>query len=285
MKKTTTLLVLLMSINFSYGQNSDFPNADPSFDQVACDSLVTILVGGNVQRGNMFDIVATNQITISHFDGVPLATTDFAIYYRPGTYVGHESSSAGWILAGTASGVVPQSLLTPIPINMNVTMNAGETYGWYITSTINGANISMKVGSLIGDLAVSDANVSIMQGCSADYPFMGFAPLVRVFLGQVHYCTGTTGINDVNQNTISADVYPNPLTASSKLVIRGLSDFNNYDVQIFNSLGSLISNESMVNSNELTLSNSKFSLGLYFYTVRGANNSFFKGRFLVSDIK
>lgn len=285
MKKTTTLLLVLISINFSYAQNAGFPNADPAFNQVACDSLDLPFTGGNVQRGNMFDMTATNQITISHIDADLVTTTDMEIYYRPGTYVGHESSSAGWILAGSASGVVPHSPWTPVPININLTMNAGETYGWYVTSTINGANLSMLVGSLIGDPASSDANLAIKQGCSADYPFMGFAPLVRVFLGQVHYCTGTTGINDVNQNTISADVYPNPLTASSKLVIRGLSDFNNYEVQIFNSLGSLISNESILNSNELSLSTSKFSPGLYFYTVRGANNSFSKGRFLVGDIK
>lgn len=79
-------------------------------------ALSTTLAGGNNHRGNMFNIVALNTITINSFDAHPMGNTDYAIYYKVGSHVGFEMNSAAWTLVGTATGVVAQPFGTATPL-------------------------------------------------------------------------------------------------------------------------------------------------------------------------
>ena len=97
-------------------------------------SITTMLAANNSFSGNMFDVTAIQPITIQGFDfniegGV--STTAF-VYYRVGTYVGHDSDPTGWVLLGTAS-VTGQGFDTPTPVPIGgLTIPAGQTYGLYV---------------------------------------------------------------------------------------------------------------------------------------------------------
>ncbi|MDH4472887.1 MAG: PKD domain-containing protein [Fluviicola sp.] len=156
----------------------------------AQQALTTTLGAGNNHRGNMFDIVATNTVTITGFDAHPMGNTTIEIYYRPGTFVGFESNSAGWTLVGSvAITAQPYGTATPIPLNVGVTIPAGQTYSFYVTSTNTSVSLNYSNGSSVGAVFASDANIQFLQGKGMEYPFASggaiFSP--RVFNGIIHY--------------------------------------------------------------------------------------------------
>lgn len=159
------------------------------------NGLTTTLAGGNNHRGNMFDIVALNTVTIESFDAHPMANTGYEIYYKVGGYAGSEANAAAWTLLGTAPTVVaqPMGTPTPIPIPVNVTIPAGQTYAFYVTSTNTAVAQNYTDGSAVGAVFASDANIQFLEGAGMEYPFTAggstFTP--RVWNGIIHYSTGT----------------------------------------------------------------------------------------------
>ncbi|XOV69111.1 MAG: T9SS type A sorting domain-containing protein [Fluviicola sp.] len=155
--------------------------------------VTTTFGGGNNHRGNMFDIVATNTVTIESFDAHPMGNTDFEIYYKTGTYQGSETNAGAWTLLGSATGVIaqPMGTPTPIPINIGVTIPAGQTYAFYVTSTNTAVSLNYTDGSAVGNVYASDANLQFLEGAGMEYPFAAggstFSP--RVWNGNIHYST------------------------------------------------------------------------------------------------
>jgi len=156
--------------------------------------LTTTFVGGNNHRGNMFDIVAINAVTIESFDAHPVANTNYEIYYKVGTFVGSEANAAAWTQIGTATSVIAQPLgtPTPIPISVGVTIPAGQTYAFYVTSTNTAVSQNYTDGTGVGNVYSSDANIQFLEGAGMEYPFTAgggtFTP--RVWNGNIHYSTG-----------------------------------------------------------------------------------------------
>ena len=151
-------------------------------------TVLTTMAAGNNHRGNMFDIVALNTVTITGFDAHPQANTDFEIYYRVGSFQGFNTTSNGWILVGSAQNVQaqPPGTPTPIPIPMNVTIPAGSTYGFYVTSTNLGVSLNYTNGTSPGGVFASDGNIQFLEGMGGEYPFnITFNP--RVWNGVIHY--------------------------------------------------------------------------------------------------
>lgn len=156
-------------------------------------SLSTTFAGGNQNAGNMFDITATNTVTINSFDENLLSSGDIAIYYKAGTHVGSEQTPGDWTLIGIATGVVTNGsgVATPIPLPINITIPAGQTYAFYITfvDPMDQARIAYTNGSAVGNVFVADANIQIKEGTGKSYPFLNnFSP--RIFNGNVHYTDG-----------------------------------------------------------------------------------------------
>ncbi|MEM1032230.1 MAG: hypothetical protein AAGN82_17915 [Myxococcota bacterium] len=137
--------------------------------------------------GSMFDIVAKGSpVTIDGFDvNVGTAMETIEIYYRPGTWVGFDNSSVGWILVGSAMVTGNgNDTATPVPINVGVTIPANQTYAFYVTTTDGGMNYSN--GTTVGAVDVEDAAIQVLEGKGKAYPFTGgFDP--RVWSGTVYY--------------------------------------------------------------------------------------------------
>lgn len=151
------------------------------------DTLSTTYISNNGQRGNMFDITAVNDIIIQSFDIHLDATTMFAIFYKVGSHVGSETTPGVWTLVDsmtvTANGM---NAVTPCPIPVNITIPAGQTYGWYLSSTSPTISVNYTNGTAVGNIYSQNPDLQILEGVGKDWPFAAtFTP--RVWNGTVHY--------------------------------------------------------------------------------------------------
>lgn len=141
--------------------------------------------------GMMFNVTALQPIAIT-----TLATRfrpglhEIAIYYIQGGYEGYDTSAAAWTLAG--EGVViynGENPPTEVPINLNLEMQAGETYGIYITST-GGTDMYAQYSSSSteGNVYAADENLQFRIGVGKSTPW-GYTYRSRIFNGRINYVT------------------------------------------------------------------------------------------------
>ena len=154
----------------------------------ACQTgqLGTPFVGGNGAGGNMFDITALKNIEVQGVDvSIGTSTLTIEVWYRPGSYVGFENSSAGWTLAGTASATgAGTNVPTPVPLTLAIPIQSGQTYGFYVTAT--SGSLTYTNGTVVGNVAASNVDLQIKEGVGKSYPFAStFTP--RIWNGVVHY--------------------------------------------------------------------------------------------------
>jgi hypothetical protein len=144
---------------------------------------------GNNQRGNMFDIVATNAVTILSFDASPMGNTNIEIYYKAGTWNGFANTPSAWTFIGSAP--VPYTGgFSAVPVDVNITIPAGQTYAFYITSNSTLTSLNYSNGTAVGNVYSSDANITFLEGGGLDYPFTqgtGAVYQPRVWNGNIHY--------------------------------------------------------------------------------------------------
>jgi PEP-CTERM motif len=106
-------------------------------------TISTTFASNNSFAGNMFDVsnLSATDVTILGTFQVNLSTgatgANMSVYYRAGSYVGFQNSSAGWTLLGTDFGVNSAGLNvgTPIDVGNSFNIGAGQTYGFYVTIT------------------------------------------------------------------------------------------------------------------------------------------------------
>jgi len=176
------------------------------------NNITTTFAAGNNHRGNMFDIVATNQITIDSVHAHPQGNTTIEIYYKMGSFSGSENTAGNWTLVGSAA-VTAQAQGTPtsVPINIGVTIPAGQTYSFYVTSSNTAVSLNYTDGTTQGAVYASDANMQILEGVGLEYPFSGTPFSPRMWNGTIYYST-TTGTSTFNWSTgattQSIDVVP-----------------------------------------------------------------------------
>ncbi len=162
-------------------------------------TLATPYNSNNGQRGAMFDVAATNTVTIRTFDAnLYVGTTaNYEIYYRAGSHVGNETNAAAWTLIGTTTGLTSlgSDLPTPIPIPVDITIPAGQTYAFYVTNDFGGGT-SYTDGTAVGNFLAGDANLTVFEGVGKSYPF-GLTFSVRNFNGTLHYDLGGGAVSVV----------------------------------------------------------------------------------------
>lgn len=223
--------------------------------------LQSTFAAGNNHRGNMFDITAISTVMIESFDSHPMANTSYEIYYKSGTYVGSENNAAAWTLVGSAANVVaqPQGTPTPLPIPVNVIIPAGQTYGFYVTSSNITVSQRYTNGTAVGNVFAQDASIQFKEGCGIEYPFASTPFTPRVWNGRIHYCTGLVGTENVLSTVIN--VYPNP--SSGTFTVSGLPV--NAKIKVMNLFGEKVL-ERVATSSEETIQ-LKNAAGIYIYTI------------------
>ena len=143
--------------------------------------MTTTFAGGNDFTGNMFDVTTTSGVAlnITSFNvNVDPGSVPISVYYRSGSYVGHESSSAGWTLAGTVTVtgggegamtfvdtpdfIIPANATTGFYVTVDSDVNA-PPYMYYTngSNTYSNSDITITTGvgegGLFGSLGVFDS--------------------------------------------------------------------------------------------------------------------------------
>ncbi len=165
------------------------------------DSLSTPFNSNNGAGGVMFDVVALNTVTVTNFAmNMDPGTSDCAIYYRMGTWVGNDQNQNNdWILVGNSGSFTTAGtgLPTQIPLNFTVVIPAGQTYAFYIQELTSGNLVNYTNGSVVGNVLSQNADMQILEGCgkAATTPFNTSTFQPRDFNGIVYY--GSTACSNI----------------------------------------------------------------------------------------
>lgn len=184
MKRSYHLLIALLLLTFGgHAQCTAFGS-----------SLGTSYVSNNSNKGEMFNLVANNTITVYCFDlNLILGSSgSYEIYYKVGSYVGSESNAAAWTLLGSNANVPSVGFDIPSPMNIpiNIVIPAGQTYAFYITATNVAQTAGIRYTNNAGYTNIAtDVNLTIAGGIGKAYPFSTNYNN-RSFNGTVHYSTG-----------------------------------------------------------------------------------------------
>lgn len=160
----------------------------------ASNSIATSYTSNNGSRGAMFDLTATNTVTVTCFDANLYAgTAVYEIYYKAGSYIGNESNAAAWTFVGSATVTsLGAGLPTPLPIPVNIAIPAGQTCSFYVTNTVNGG-VNYTTSAAQGLTLASDASLTMTGGVGKVYPFLTTFSY-RLFNGTVHYIDGLVAL-------------------------------------------------------------------------------------------
>ncbi|MCX8080601.1 MAG: T9SS type A sorting domain-containing protein [Bacteroidia bacterium] len=151
-------------------------------------SILTTNAAGNGQLGNMFDVVALKNLTITgvdmHFSSAGVSTVE--VWYRPGSFVGFETSNAGWtqVLTTTVNAPGTLGMLTTVPATFAIPVPAGQTYGIYVT-TNGGPSVYYTNGTMLGNTYVQNSDIQVKEGKGGSYFNVTFTP--RIFNGVLKY--------------------------------------------------------------------------------------------------
>ncbi|HEX5053326.1 MAG TPA: hypothetical protein VFZ65_16235 [Planctomycetota bacterium] len=163
-----------------------------------CNAVTTLTAGGTGQAGTMFDVVniSAGPIVVASFDQCFLnaGSSYMQIYTRAGTWNGFQNNGAAWTLVGSTFGLLAHGVapaLDHLPIAVNVTIPAGATQAFYITSDTSGTVAYTPGTNQVGTVIGSDAYVQVRCGIGISYPFGGAFGLPtdgRLWNGRINYC-------------------------------------------------------------------------------------------------
>lgn len=172
------------------------------------DSLETTFAGGNGSSGNMFDITAYSTITLDSFNINGSTSGVMEVWYRVGSYVGFNTSNAGWTLASSYSVTTAGTgNPTRLPVG-GITIPAGQTYGIYITYVTG--SIAYTNGNGTNQI-YQDNNLKFEGGVGGGYFSATFNP--RIWNGKIFYSVGSGGAGSCASNFVPlvVNVAPPPL--------------------------------------------------------------------------
>lgn len=245
-----------------------------------CTAQQTTFAGGNGAAGNIFNISTNEDIMINGFSGHLLDTAIMKVYYRYGSYAGHEATAADWVFADSAL-VAPMGASVPTPFfsNLNIPLNDGETMAFYITANDNSVGVDYTDGTAEGALYAFDGIVKIYEGLGVMYPFgTTFTP--RIYNGIIDYCfvDGFIGIEENQPTNKGIKVYPVP--TNNELYF----DFNqvsgNRTIYITDLTGRQCMQFAGVNANMYTIQTVNLTTGIYLYTIYNGNVLEQTGKFI-----
>jgi hypothetical protein len=172
------------------GVNDSYLIAEDSFISVGGRQAITTTFSSNNQfNGNMFDLTALTDITITGFDMNILGTgvETALVYYKPGTYAGSETNPADWTLLGSAQ-VVAKDLDNPTHVDIGgLSIPAGQTYGLYLALQDPAGMVRYSNGN--STYTNGDLELDLGIGLSPNFGATGtFSP--RTWNGRIYYDKG-----------------------------------------------------------------------------------------------
>jgi hypothetical protein len=280
MKKLFTVFLTFVIIVSVYADEPVLPYGTTSI----CPSFSCSNASNDNQSGNMFDISALTDITITGFVAQPqTGTTSYEIYYKAGSFVGNETNPSAWTLVGGATNLfssIPNTIF--LPVTINVTIPAGQTFGWYVTSTNNALKLYNTIGSQTGNIFTSNADLVFKEGVSLSYPFDTVFPN-RVFDGGFQYCQAASlSTSNMENNLIAVKVFPNPVYDKAKISCDLSSMNGQVTFEAFSLLGEKVSLPQSIQGDGIVINTQSLSSGIYrFILLDGEKKLVGRGKFSV----
>lgn len=181
------------------------------------NSILTPTLGGNGSTGNMFDVVPNNNLTLNAVDMSisTVGTVSVEVWYRAGTFVGFESSNVGWTSLITTTVNSPGTGTLVNVSGFSVNLNAGQTYGLYVTT--NGGGVNYTNGTAVGNTLASNSDITVKQGKGGGY--FGVTISTRNWNGRLYYiaqgCTSPMAAATVSLNAAPTVSVTGPSTVCS----------------------------------------------------------------------
>ncbi|HEX5001852.1 MAG TPA: T9SS type A sorting domain-containing protein [Bacteroidia bacterium] len=199
MKKILLILNICLT-TLAFAQN---PNVSEASSPL-CDSLNTIYGYTYLNHGAMFDVVAkTNNISLDHLTAnIKNGTISYSIYYKTGSFVGFEQQPSAWTLIDSAlvtsnNTLTINNLPTEIPINLNLTLNLGDTVAFYLVQPVLSKVYLTSTTIPWATEYVSDSVLSISVARSVYQLFNVPFSTPQIWNGTVGYCIpGTVGLTE-----------------------------------------------------------------------------------------
>ena len=172
--------------------------------------ITTTFVSNNEGDGNMFDVATSvNNVRITNLSVHTFAETGtqtLYLYTRTGTFLGNESSSAGWTLHDT---VVVNNAATPVNMDiLDFDLGANSISGFYVVGDLS--NSSLRYTN--GGFSVADADLTLSGGVGIS------------FRGGNHFspAAGTVFSPRTWNGSITYDVLAVPEPSSAALILGAL---------------------------------------------------------------
>jgi hypothetical protein len=198
-----------------------------------------------------------------------------------GSYHGVEDFPAAWFLIYTSPLLSPHPSGRTVTLPSPITIPAGETYSFYITSSNVAVNTNYTNDS-INMFAYLDSHIGITVGCGLKYPFCaGGTPFQkRKWNGRIYYCFSTTGIQEEGVSPVTTSLYPNPFTTSTTLLIDAPAP-DNYTLFIYDLLGNVVNTMKNITSEEIKIEKGNLNSGIYFYRLQSKKGYNSNGKFVI----
>ena len=155
-------------------------------------ALTTTFIGGTEQAGNMFDLLAFEDIIVTGFD-IHCSTTSqitVEVYTKAESYVKYENDCSAWTLIGRVTTVGRgQGQPTPLPAGSFDPVPIGQfrVRAFYITiRTLAGRGMRYTRGTGRGTLVAADDSLAVLEGVGSSYA-CGRTFNNRIWNGVVHY--------------------------------------------------------------------------------------------------
>lgn len=156
-------------------------------------SLMTTVETSHEHDGIMFDIRAKQNTTIHGFSTLfdtAGTVSRIEVYYRSGSYLGFSKDPGAWVMTGSMNNVPVQAApsQTHIPIDMNISIPAGNTYSFYITVTDHTSEPALAYleWTPTGSAFAEDTAIEVLAGLGKAYPFSS-SFINRIFSGTIHH--------------------------------------------------------------------------------------------------
>ena len=244
------------------------------------DTLSTTYDGGNgCGFGNMFDVIATTDLTIDSMRGHFNAADTVKVYYKIGSYVGSEEVPGDWTLLGSAEINTSATAYEALVFSVGqLSLTAGDTVGIYVQANVRYTNVT--VGT-----TYSNADMTIAGGAGLCASFATtFSP--RMWNGTIFYNTGgcsgprtavdaivedCTNILEIGLEDFS--LYPNPNNGDFTLINDGISDV--IDLSITDIQGKVVYSKLLTfnQGEQKTLSLENIERGIYLVHLNSDNGS------------
>jgi hypothetical protein len=247
----------------------------------ACENYVTTYAGGNGNTGAMFNVSTNHDITIKGFSGAIVDSGYFKLYYRYGSYAGHQDSASQWVFVDSnyvvSAGMgMPTTLFT----GLNLLLNANETMAFYVTATNAGGSVNYTDGTAEGNLFAYDGVLKFFEGLGKGYPFDPTVFSPRIFNGTINYCIvpGFIGIEENPDPEFQPSVYPVPTTGELFMNFKGIA--GDREIIIMDMTGRICTKLNNQQSDLVHVDVSSFANGIYLYTVINKGQKEGSGKFI-----